>query len=108
MPTAYTWQFTALDVYPTFEAVTNAVESMHWQLTADDGLGHQASAYGETKAGPVDLGNFIPFDELTLEVVQGWCEAQMGSEADEVKASLVGQIDEQISPITQTMVAPWL
>lgn len=108
MPTAYTWQFESLDVYPTYGAVTNAVESMHWRLTADDGLGHQATAYGEVKAGPVDPDNFIPFASLTLATVQGWCEAQMGGEVDEVKAVLAGQINEQVSPTISSLSPPWL
>jgi hypothetical protein len=107
MPT-YTWQFESLDVFPTYQTVTNAVESMHWRLTADDGLGHQATAVGETKAGPVDVENFIPFESLTQSVVASWCEAQMGSELNEVKAFLVGQINEQISPATVSVQPPWL
>lgn len=107
--TTYVWQFDSLDVFPTYETVTDAVESMHWRLTADDGLGHQAQAYGEAKAGPVDLDNFIPFDELTLETVQGWCEEAIGTdEVNAVKASLVGQIDEQVSPSILSLAPPWL
>lgn len=106
MPT-YTWQFDSIDVYLTYQTVTNAVESMHWRLTADDGLGHQATAYGETKAGPVDVNNFIPFADLTLATVQGWCEAQMGSELDEIKALLVGQINEQVAPTMVSLPPPW-
>lgn len=107
MAIAYTWQFESLDVFPTYETVVDALESMHWRLTADDGLGHQATAYGETKAGPVDVGNFIPFASLTLSTVQGWCEAQMGGELDEVKAALTGQINDQISPHTVSLALPW-
>ena len=107
MPVAYSWQFELLDVYPEYETVTNAVESMHWRLTADDGLGHQATARGETKAGPVDVNNFIPYEDLTLEVVEGWCEAQMGPELDEVQAWLVGQINEQVDPTIVALAPPW-
>ena len=108
MPTAYTWQFPRLDVFPTYTGLTDVVESIHWRLTADDGLGHQATAYGETKAGPVDVNNFIPFANLTLATVQNWCEAQMGSELDEIKALLVGQINEQVAPTMASLPPPWL
>lgn len=108
MTIAYTWQFESLDVYPTYETVTNAVESMHWQLTADDGDGHHATAVGETKAGPVDVNNFIPFNDLTETIVQGWCEAAMGTEdLDAVKAMLVGQINDQINPVITSLHPPW-
>ena len=109
MTIAYIWQFDSLDVFPTYSTVADAVESMHWRLTADDALGHQAQAYGEAKAGPVDVDNFIPFDELTIEVVQGWCEAAIGTdEVNAIKASLVGQIDEQANPTIVPMQPPWL
>ena len=105
--TTYAWQFDSLDVFPTYSTVTDAVESMHWRLTADDGLGHQAQAYGEQKTGPIDVNNFIPYANLTLANVQGWCETQMGPELDVVKAALVGQISEQIDPTTVSLAPPW-
>lgn len=106
--TTYTWQFDSLDVIPTYQTVTDAVESMHWRITADDGAGHQAVAYGETKAGPVDVNDFIPFGQLTLGTVQGWCEAQMGSELGEIQAYLIGVIGQQVSPQTVALEPPWL
>lgn len=107
MTIAYTWQFDSLDVFPTYQTVTDAVESMHWRLTASDGLGHQSQAYGEQKTGPIDPDNFIPYVDLTLADVQGWCEVQMGPELDAVKAALVGQINEKISPTTLSLAPPW-
>ena len=109
MTIAYTWQFDSLDVFPTYDTVTDAVESMHWRLTADDGGGHQAQAYGEAKAGPVDVNNFTPFADLTLATVQEWCETAIGAdEVNAIKASLVGQIDQQVSPTIVPMQPPWL
>lgn len=105
--TTYTWQFDALDVFPTYQTVTNAVESMHWRLTADDGLGHQATAVGETKTGPINVNSFIPYDQLTLQVVQGWCETQLGPELNQIQAWLVGQIQEQVSPTVVSLAVPW-
>jgi hypothetical protein len=106
--TTYSWQIDSMDVYPTYQTVTDAVESMHWRLTADDGLGHQAQAYGETKAGPVDVNSFIPYPNLTLPVVQGWVETQLGAAGvDELKMSLSWQIEQQVNPDTLSLAPPW-
>lgn len=108
MPTAYTWQFVALDVFPTHNGLTNVVESIHWRLTEDDGLGRQAESYGEQLAGPPDPDNFTPFAELTALQVQGWTETQMGSELDQIKADIDNRIAQQISPTVVAMQPPWL
>lgn len=108
MAIAYTWQFDFLDVYPTYQTVNNAVESMHWRLTADDGVSHHSHACGETKAGPIDVNNFIPYASLTLPVVQAWCEEAIGAEdLAALKASLVSQIEEQAFPTISSMLPPW-
>ena len=108
MPTAYTWQFVALDVYPSYEGLTDVVESIHWRLTGDDGSGHLSSAYGEQPAGPPDPDNFTPFADLTALQVQGWVETGMGAELDAVKADIDRQIAEQISPTCVAMQPPWV
>lgn len=108
MPTAYTWQFLALDVFPSLDGLTNVVESIHWQLTGDDGSGHLFSVYGEQPAGPPDPDNFTPFNELTALQVQGWVEACMGAELDAVKADIDRQIQQQISPTVVALEPPWV
>lgn len=107
MTIAYTWQFDSLDVFPTYQTVTDAVESMHWRLMANDGLGNFSEAYGEEKTGPIDPANFIPYADLTLADVQGWCETQMGPQLDVVKATLAGQINQEINPATVSLLPPW-
>jgi hypothetical protein len=108
MTIAYDWQFDSLDVFPTYETVTDAVESMHWRLIADDGLGHTAQNYGEAKTGPIDVNDFIPFDELTAADVEGWLEAVLGSEVDAMKVWLAGQIEQIVDPLTVSHPPPWL
>lgn len=70
MPIAYTWQFESLDVFPTYQTVTDAVESMHWRLTADDGLvgqiNEQIIADCTTKEAAINAATTV--DEL-MEVL---------------------------------------
>lgn len=108
MANTYVWKFESLDVYPTYQAFTNVVESIHWRLNADDGSGHTATAYGELKAGPVDPENFTPFVELTSTQVQGWTESLMGTELAALTGMLDQRIMEQVSPTVVAMSPPWL
>ena len=104
----YTWQFPALDVYPLHEGLADAVFNMHWRLTADDGSGHTAEAYGTQAAGPIDPNDFIPYADLTLVEVTGWVEAAMGEvDLGTLKASLDQRIANQVSPPTATLAVPW-
>ena len=109
MANTYVWQFESLDVYPTYETVTDAVFSVHWRLHADDGNDHRASVYGEQRCGDIDPNDFIPFNQLTEAEVQSWVEGQMGSAGiSELYASLDSQIADQINPPSVSMAPPWL
>jgi len=103
----YTWQFTALDVYPTYQGLANAVYSVHWRLTGNDGTGHTAISYGTQQLGAIDPQNFTPFANLTANQVQGWVETQMGSEFTRTKSDLDQRISEQVAPSRQTKLPPW-
>lgn len=108
MPNAYTWQFVRLDVYPTYGALANVVQSVHWEVTASDGVGHAAQAYGEQSLGPPDPENFTPFAELTQAQVQGWTEAALGAELAAMQSQLDAAIQQQISPSIVPMSPPWV
>jgi len=73
----------------------------HWGASLTDG-DYSASAYG-TQSFTRDENSpaFIPFEDLTEEVVVGWLELNEGLEAN-----LQAQIDEQKTPTTVSGV-PW-
>lgn len=105
----YTWQFTALDVYPSYQGLINAAHTAHWVLTCTDGFGHTATAYGSQRLGPINAQGFIPFAALTHATVKGWVEAQTGAEELAAqRAWLDQQIANQISPVSRTVAPPWV
>ena len=107
MPNAYTWQFDSFDVYPTYNALTNVVQSIHWRITANDGAGHFAQAYGEEHIDPPDPGSFIPYADLTLGIVQGWLETILGDTVNDIKRWLDERIANQSNPETVSLAPPW-
>ena len=81
----------------------------HWRVTDSETVGEEtysASAYS-TASFTYDASSpdFIPYADLTEEVVLGWCWAD-GVDKDAVEASLTANIEEQKAPTTETGV-PW-
>jgi len=105
----YSWQFPRLDVYPTYQTLTDVVCRVHWRMTADDGGGHIAQAYGVQQCGDVDPNDFVLYADLTESQVQGWVEAAMGTDGiNEIKAYLDQRISEIVNPIELSLPPPWL
>lgn len=104
----YTWSFPALDVVPSLDGLTDVVIILHWQMTADDGLGHTASCYSTVQCAPPNPNDYTPFPDLTEPQVQGWAEAALGPETVEaMKVSLDQQIADQIDPPVLVLPPPW-
>jgi hypothetical protein len=81
----------------------------HWRVTEEETVGEEtysASAYGTCSFIPdASADDFIPYADLTEEVVLGWC-FDGDVDKDAVEASLTAKIEEQKAPTTETGV-PW-
>lgn len=108
MEITYTWNFNPLECYPTSSGETDVVFLVHWQLYANTGS-YNASCIG-TQNVPLPSGSvFIPFEQLTKDVVQGWVETAMGpAQVGAMTASLATQIANQINPPVLILSAPWI
>jgi len=113
MANTYTWDCKTVDVYPEYEGNTDTVYLVHWRLNATSSEKHEvdgeeipytASVYGTQSLSLDDIGSdFIPFADLTNTIVSGWVEGIMGEEeVANLKSSLDSNIDEQITPTTET------
>ncbi len=108
MANTYTWDCKTVDVYPTHDSHSDVVYVVHWRLNAvsdqqdAEGNKYAASVYGTHSVNADDISNFVPFADLTNDMVTGWVTAGMGD--DEV-ASLKSSLDDQIALlITPTSV----
>ncbi len=113
MANTYEWNCKTVDVYPEYEEYTDTVYNVHWRLNATSSENHEvdgqevpytASVYGTQSLSLEDVGSdFIPFADLTNEIVTGWVEGIMGEEeVANLKSSLDTNIDQQINPTTET------
>jgi len=99
MPITYTWTATALIGYPTFEGETDVVTRASYTVLGDDGEGHTAD-YSNWQETPLDPSvPFIPYVDLTPEIVIGWVQSNLGPDA-------VAAIEESIAIVIQRQVTP--
>jgi hypothetical protein len=105
----YSWNFNPLESYPTASGETDVVFLVHWQLVANTGS-YNASNIGVQPIAALESGStFIPFNELTKDIVYGWVTSSMGTEnVDRMYASLYSSIENQINPPVLVQQAPWL
>jgi hypothetical protein len=101
--TTFTTRITAM--YTLQQPDPNYVVNALWEVTGVDGT-HTASIGGNTQSSSEQSDNFIPYDQLTEEIVISWIpESQLMS----AQACVQGQIDSMITPPVspQNTPLPW-
>lgn len=104
----YTWNFNPLEAYPTASGEDNVVFLVHWQLYGSTGS-YQGSVIGTQAVSYETSSVFIPFNDLTYDIVYNWMTASMGLEQMAAyEASVAQQIENQINPPVLIETSPWL
>ena len=106
MAVTYTWAVTSVKT-KTEGSNENAVVQTYWTKTGADEDGNEGSFSGATPFSSENTENFVPFAELTEEIVLSWIQAiVVDSYEDHVNGQIQKQIDEKIAPVTETAM-PW-
>lgn len=102
MATTTTWNIAQLERHTADGVVFTA----HYTVDAKDDT-YSAGAYGSIGLEQPE-GDFIPFADLTPEIVIGWVQEKLGGaeKVAEVEAALQAQLDEQHQP-TKASGLPW-
>ena len=110
MSNTYTWTATNLIGYPQYEGETDVVITVFYIVAADDGQGHTANIQGSQQT-PLDPAvPFIPYADLTNDIVIGWVQNALGANGvTGVYANLDAQIEAQINPpqSPESFPLPW-
>ena len=91
----YTWAVTGMKGID-LPTEPNAIIQTYWTKTGIDEQGNKGMFTGATPfpVSSIDPDNFIPYDQLTEEIVLGWIQAVVvGSYAEHVDAQIQKQID---------------
>ena len=102
----YKFTINALDVLKEKDGLQDVVYTIHWVLTAENENGTTASAIGTKTISDPNPENFIPYNELTEEIVVGWLTSE---EVDSpiLKENLDKQIYEKENPTKETKYNPF-
>ena len=82
------------------------VINVAWACTASaEGVG---AFYGGTTTyeNNPDQPGFIPYDQLTEEIVLGWVYEGLGDQKAEIEATLTAKVKKQLNPVTANGL-PW-
>lgn len=114
MSYTYNWQFNPLESYPTSEGQTDVVFLVHWQCYISTGSVENGNYYSDSTIGTAPVtyesgSTFIPFNELTKDIVYSWVENSLGVEQMEsIQQNLAQRIEQKIHPEVLVQTAPWL
>jgi hypothetical protein len=103
------WVISALDCLPQDGTLENFVVVCHWRRQAHeivDGKEYSADVYSTQSFSPDNVENFIPYEDLTFDIVCGWLESSMDVAA--IDANLDTQIANLINPPIVSPPLPWI
>ena len=99
-----------VDVHPQEAGETDVVYNVHWIVTGtSDQLDPEGNPYATTSIGtqvvPLDESTpFIPFSDLTNDIVVGWTKDAMGEkQVQAIETGVASKIEELINPTSVTM-----
>jgi len=105
----YNWVISSMDEYPSSEGLSDVVFNIHYRRQAtevDDKGTWFAETYSVLSVSAPDPSSFVPYDQLTQEMVEGWLNS--GLDVASIDASLTAQIEEQKNPKVVSLPLPWM
>lgn len=110
MANTYTWIIEQMDCYPT-NPQPDCVFNVHWRCNGTDTASppNFATTYS-VQAVPYDTAeSYIPYDQLTPDIVIGWVQEALGAEG---VAGVQSNLDSQLAMLENPPVVspplPWI
>jgi len=112
-----TWKVTNLDCYPKYDQETDVVFTVHWDCLGNIVVGtgslsgsvYNSRLYGTTGVQYHSGSSFIPYDQLTENVVLGWTFDSMGTGSKaNIEAGAISSLYNQINPPVVQPPLPWV
>jgi hypothetical protein len=103
--TQFNWTVTQLYTQ-RIESIAGYVVIARYNTTGIDGQ-FTASLSNIAQFSKSNVSNFIPYEDLTEEIVLGWIKDSLGANGIiSIEACIQGQIDSQINPPVSPEITP--
>ena len=102
------WVINQLDCLPTDGVYNDFVLVCHWSRIAKETINdkeYTASVYSTQSFSKDDVTNFIPYEDLTYDIVCGWLNASIDVAA--LDLNLDAQIENQVNPPVIVLPLPF-
>ena len=106
MAITYEWNVTSMKVVDA-NNLENVVIQTYWTKTGTDEDGNSGMFSGATPLplSTVDPDNFVPYDQLTQEIVIGWIQDTVKDQTH-VDEQIQKQINQKKNPVVEKPL-PW-
>ena len=106
---AFNWLISQLDSIPTLDGMEKVISTIHYRAQkthqVDEVDVFTADTYGALSVDAPHEASFIPYDEVTKEMVEGWLTDALDTEA--IEANLDAQIQNFLTPPIVAYALPW-
>lgn len=102
------WYINQMSCVPQDGELVDFVITVDWNRLAKETINDKeyfASVYGSQSFSKDDVTNFIPYEDLTYEIVCGWLDSTINVEA--LDLNLDAQIENQVNPPVITLPLPF-
>ena len=105
----FNWVISQLDTFPLLDGMEKVIIAIHWRAQKqyqEDVIHFTADTYGSMLVDAPHEASFTPYDEVTMEMVEGWLESSLDCEA--IEANLDSQIENFLNPPIVNYGLPWV
>jgi hypothetical protein len=111
MSAIISWKVGVMECYPQYEQEKDVVFTVHWDCVGSETVNNKTydgRVYGSTAVTYHSGSEFIPYEQLTENVVLSWVWDSMGeSQKSNIESNVQTQIDNFINPPVIVLPLPW-
>ena len=106
MANTYSWVINSMEVISSIDGLTNVVNTVNWSYKGVSPISTQGKISGNSVMPLPTSEDFIPYDELTQNMVVSWLESTL--DISNLQIRLNTQINLIENPPTVELPLPWI